>query len=124
MVIYTPLCGLISPKKKELVIIELNFYPLAGTSYYGISNLIKLYDETHFFERGYLDLLIGSRVENRNIYESRSPINQIENITSPVLIFQGSEDPVSAYFIVTFTKHYLYRVSNPTSITLQYFSIG
>ncbi len=66
----------------------------AGASYYGISDLEVLTQETHKFESRYLDQLIGPYPEARDIYRARSPINNIDKITAPLLLLQGLEDKV------------------------------
>jgi len=66
----------------------------AGANYYGVADLERLASDTHKFEARYLDKLIGPYPETKNLYIERSPINNINNITSPVIIFQGDEDAV------------------------------
>lgn len=66
----------------------------AGASYYGISDLTSLANDTHKFESHYLDGLIGSYPENRKIYQQRSPINFTEQLNCPVIFFQGNDDRV------------------------------
>ncbi len=63
----------------------------AGASYYGIGDLQKLQDCTHKFESGYLHSLLGGDIEN---FSARSPINNAHNIKTPVIFFQGADDPV------------------------------
>lgn len=66
----------------------------AGASYYGISELSSLAEDTHKFESRYLDKLIGPYPEKKAIYEQRSPINSTEQLNCPVIFFQGLEDKV------------------------------
>lgn len=66
----------------------------AGTSLYGVADLKALAEDTHKFESRYLDTMIGPWPEAREIYEDRSPINHTENLSSPLLVMQGSEDEV------------------------------
>jgi dipeptidyl aminopeptidase/acylaminoacyl peptidase len=66
----------------------------AGTSYYGISDLGILAGDTHKFESRYLDQLIGPYPEMKSVYDQRSPINSVENITAPLLLLQGLDDKV------------------------------
>ncbi|WP_340677236.1 S9 family peptidase [Paraglaciecola sp.] len=66
----------------------------AGTSYYGISDLGVLAGDTHKFESRYLDQLIGPYPEMKSVYDQRSPINSVQNITSPLLLLQGLDDKV------------------------------
>ncbi|MFP8879868.1 MAG: prolyl oligopeptidase family serine peptidase [Myxococcota bacterium] len=66
----------------------------AGASHYGIGDLAALARDTHKFESRYLDGLIGPWPEASRIYEERSPIHHTEQLGSPVIFFQGSEDKV------------------------------
>jgi dipeptidyl aminopeptidase/acylaminoacyl peptidase len=66
----------------------------AGTSYYGISDLEILAQDTHKFESRYLDQLIGAYPEMKEVYIQRSPINSVDKIKSPLLLLQGLEDKV------------------------------
>ena len=66
----------------------------AGASYYGIGELESLLADTHKFESRYLDRLIGTYPENRQLYQQRSPINYVESLNCPVIFFQGTEDSV------------------------------
>ncbi len=80
---YTALCALV-------------FYDSfqAGASYYGVSDLAALAQETHKFESRYLDQLIGPYPERQDLYEARSPIHQAEGLACPIIFFQGLEDKV------------------------------
>lgn len=66
----------------------------AGASYYGISDLEVFAKDTHKFESRYLDWLVGSYTENRDLYRERSPMNFIERLSCPVIFFQGLEDKI------------------------------
>ncbi|WP_265263506.1 S9 family peptidase [Spirulina subsalsa] len=66
----------------------------AGASYYGISDLEALAQDTHKFESRYLDGLIGKYPEEKEIYYQRSPIHFTERLSCPVIFFQGLEDKV------------------------------
>lgn len=66
----------------------------AGASYYGVSDLKALADDTHKFEARYLDGLIGPYPERQDLYEARSPIHHIQKLSCPVIFFQGDEDKI------------------------------
>lgn len=66
----------------------------AGVSLYGVADLIGLTRDTTKFESHYNDTLIGPYPDQRAKYLQRSPINQVGNITAPVIILQGQDDPV------------------------------
>jgi len=69
-----------------------------GACYYGIGNLITLAQITHRFEAGYTERLIGARPEAAadpdGRFVQRSPIFQIAQLRSPLILFQGLDDKV------------------------------
>ncbi len=74
----------------------LTFYDVfkAGASYYGVSDLEVLATDTHKFEARYLDRLIGQYPAEKEKYVRRSPIHFTEQLSCPVIFFQGLEDKV------------------------------
>lgn len=66
----------------------------AGASYYGVSDLEALARDTHKFESRYLDGLVGSYPQQRQLYLERSPIHFTDRLACPVIFFQGLEDKV------------------------------
>jgi dipeptidyl aminopeptidase/acylaminoacyl peptidase len=74
----------------------LTFHDLfsAGASYYGISDLEAMTEETHKFESRYLDGLVGPYPERRDLYIARSPIHHLEQLSCPLILLQGLDDPV------------------------------
>jgi len=66
----------------------------AGTVYYGLSELASAMQDTHKFEAGYGDWLLGTWPEAQEIYRERSPLYGAERIRAPVLFFQGLKDTV------------------------------
>ncbi len=68
-----------------------------GASYFGIGNLITLTKLIHKFESRYIDWLMGkslSEPEGEQIYKERSPINHLDKLKSPMILFQGKDDKV------------------------------
>jgi dipeptidyl aminopeptidase/acylaminoacyl peptidase len=67
----------------------------AGASHYGISDLGLLLAHTHKFESGYLHRLLGTTPAKwKETFAKRSPLNLIEGISAPVILFQGLDDKV------------------------------
>lgn len=65
----------------------------AGISRYGVTDLTALLD-THKFESRYLDSLVGPWPAAEARYRTRSPINHLDQLASPILLLQGTEDAV------------------------------
>jgi dipeptidyl aminopeptidase/acylaminoacyl peptidase len=67
----------------------------AGSSHYGISDLALLLQHTHKFESGYLHRLMGTSPKSwKKVFAQRSPINLIDGISAPAILFQGLDDKV------------------------------
>jgi dipeptidyl aminopeptidase/acylaminoacyl peptidase len=66
----------------------------AGASHYGVADLELLARDTHKFESRYLDRLIGPYPAAAPEYRRRSPIYSADQISCPVIFFQGLEDAV------------------------------
>ena len=66
----------------------------AGASHFGVGDLETLAKDTHKFESRYLDSLIGPYPERRDLYADRSPINHLDRLSSPMILFQGADDRV------------------------------
>ncbi len=80
---YTTLCALVFDDTFRV-----------GASYYGVSDLEALAQETHKFESRYLDQLIGPFPERKDLYLARSPIHHAGALACPIIFFQGLEDRV------------------------------
>ena len=66
----------------------------AGASRYGVADLEALATDTHKFESRYLDTLVGPWPEAQAIYDERSPINHVDQLSAPMIVLQGDEDAI------------------------------
>ena len=66
----------------------------AGTSYYGVADLVTFHGETHKFESHYDDYLVGPWPEAIDTYRDRSPVSHADSISRPLLLLQGLDDKV------------------------------
>jgi dipeptidyl aminopeptidase/acylaminoacyl peptidase len=66
----------------------------AGASHFGIGDLTTFVYDTHKFESRYLDRLVGPYPERKDLYYERSAINFVDQISCPLILFQGLEDKV------------------------------
>lgn len=67
----------------------------AGSSHYGISDIVILMKETHKFESRYIDNLLASGAEGIKLAKERSPIYHLDRLKKPIAFFQGELDKVS-----------------------------
>ncbi len=89
-----------------------------GVSYYGVSDLIALATDTHKFEGRYLDKLVAAYPQHKKIYIERSPINNLEKLSCPILLLQGSEDKVVPQAQAKMMFDALVKKGLPTSYVL------
>ena len=66
----------------------------AGADLFGVADLEALARDTHKFESRYLDRLVGPYPAARDVYVERSPIHHVDRFTRPLIVLQGSEDPI------------------------------
>ncbi|MFP6664053.1 MAG: S9 family peptidase [Deltaproteobacteria bacterium] len=65
-----------------------------GASHYGIGDLAALARDTHKFESRYLDALVAPWPAGEAIYAARSPLAHADQLSCPVIFFQGLDDKV------------------------------
>jgi dipeptidyl aminopeptidase/acylaminoacyl peptidase len=66
----------------------------AGTSFYGVADLVTFHEDTHKFESHYDEYLVGPWPDAIELYRERSPINHADAISRPLLLLQGLDDKV------------------------------
>lgn len=66
----------------------------AGTSFYGVAELLRFAEDTHDFESRYLDGLVGELPSERELYVERAPVSHVDEVSCPVLVLQGLDDPI------------------------------
>lgn len=66
----------------------------AGTSLYGVADLVTFHEDTHKFESHYDEYLVGPWPEAVDMYRERSPITHADAISRPLLLLQGLDDKV------------------------------
>jgi dipeptidyl aminopeptidase/acylaminoacyl peptidase len=66
----------------------------AGASHFGVSDLEALVADIHKFDTNSLVGLVGPYPLYRKRYAERSPINYAEQLSCPVIFFQGLEDTI------------------------------
>jgi len=66
----------------------------AGTSLFGVADLVTFHEDTHKFESHYDDYLVGPWPEAIEEYRERSPISHADSISRPLLLLQGLDDKV------------------------------
>lgn len=66
----------------------------AGTSLYGVADLTALARDTHKFELRYVDNMVGPYPDAADVYRERSPINNVDRLSVPMLVMQGMEDKI------------------------------
>ena len=66
----------------------------AGASYCGVADVAALMATTHKFESRYDDSLIGPMPESAQLAHDRSPIHFADQVSCPVLVIQGANDPI------------------------------
>jgi dipeptidyl aminopeptidase/acylaminoacyl peptidase len=79
-----------------MVLAALTEYPdlwAAGVDIVGIANFVTFLENTGDWRRELREAEYGSLADDREFLESISPINNIENIRSPLFVLHGANDP-------------------------------
>lgn len=66
----------------------------AGTSQFGVADLVTFHEDTHKFESHYDEYLVGPWPAAIDAYRERSPISHADSISRPLLLLQGLDDKV------------------------------
>ena len=66
----------------------------AGTSQFGVADLVTFHEDTHKFESHYDEYLVGPWPAAIDKYRERSPITHADSISRPLLLLQGLDDKV------------------------------
>ena len=66
----------------------------AGTSEFGVADLVTFAGTTHKFEGRYMDWLLGPLPDAIEAYVDRSPVTHADEIRAPVFVAQGLDDKV------------------------------
>ncbi|WP_419921649.1 S9 family peptidase [Candidatus Poriferisodalis sp.] len=66
----------------------------AGLCRYGVADLSALARDTHKFEARYLDGLVGPWPDAEALYRERSPIWRTDQLRTPMIVLQGTDDRV------------------------------
>ncbi len=65
-----------------------------GVVLYPVTDIVRLAESTHRLEERYFDKLVGRLPDQLATYIERSPVTWASEITSSLLVFQGTDDPV------------------------------
>ena len=92
----------------------------AGASHYGVADLELLARDTHKFESRYLDGLVGPWPAAASEYQRRSPIHHVDQIKSPLILFQGLDDQV----VPPAQSELMYRALQEQGVPVAYLSFA
>jgi dipeptidyl aminopeptidase/acylaminoacyl peptidase len=66
----------------------------AGANLFGVTDLVALMSDDHKFESQYSIQLIGPWPDAADLYAERSPINRVDELSTPLIVLQGADDTV------------------------------
>ena len=87
---------------------------------YAVTDLISMANSTHRFEEFYLDYLIGNIESDHEKYILRSPIEKVNSIKVPLILFHGLKDKVISSEQCIAIKDELLKRDIPVEINLFY----
>ena len=79
-----------------MVLSAMTTYPdlwVAGVDIVGISSFVTFLENTSAYRRAHREAEYGSLAEDREFLESISPFNHIDQITAPLMVVHGANDP-------------------------------
>jgi dipeptidyl aminopeptidase/acylaminoacyl peptidase len=79
-----------------MVLAALTTYPdlwAAGVDSVGISNFATFLENTSDYRRGHREAEYGSLEHDREFLERIAPINHIDEVSAPVMVIHGANDP-------------------------------
>jgi len=85
---------------------------------YAVTDLISMANSTHIFEEFYLDYLIGNIESDFKRYNKRSPIENVNRINVPLILFHGLKDKVISFKDSIAIKDELLKRKIPVEINL------
>ncbi len=98
-------------------LIRTDLFKIAACKY-AVTDLTSMAHSTHRFEEFYLDYLIGNIESDCAKYIQRSPINNINYINVPLILFHGLKDKVISYEHSIAIKDKLLECDIPVEIKL------
>lgn len=101
------------------VLAALTFHRVfaGGASYYGVADLAGAMRDTGKFESRYGDRLVGPLPETAATWRERSPLFHAEQLTRPVIFFQGLEDTV----VPPDQSERMFEAARANGVTTEYF---
>ena len=79
-----------------MVLAALTNYPnlwAAGVDIVGISDFVTFLENTSDYRRAHREAEYGSLARDRDFLKSIAPMNHIDNITAPLMVIHGANDP-------------------------------
>jgi dipeptidyl aminopeptidase/acylaminoacyl peptidase len=79
-----------------MVLAALTTYPdlwAAGVDIVGISNFVTFLENTSDYRRAHREAEYGSLARDREFLDSIAPIRHVDNITAPLMVIHGANDP-------------------------------